>query len=473
MNQVAPAVQAAPPTLDPAVWKIAGVVLLGPLMTSLDATVVNVSLSTLSHELRAPLTTIQWVTSGYLLALSLILPLSGWLVDRIGAKRVYLGCFTAFTLTSMLCGLATSAEALITFRVLQGMAGGLIAPMAQMVIARVAGRQVARVMGFMVMPVLIGPILGPVVAGAILQSAGWPWIFFINLPIGVLATVLAFWLLPKDDDAAYPRTFDLKGFLLLSPGLVLLLHSLESLGSNPGTARFSEMELLVSLGFLAAFALHATRRGPLALIDVQLFRDRTFSAAAATQFLSNAVAFGGQMLLPLYLLMARNASPGSAGWLLAPAGLGMLLSYPMMGTLTERFGPRKVSSSGALLALMGTLPFALFGALGLPASTVSISLFVRGLGLGAINLPSIASAYASIPKQTIPVATTALNIVQRLGGPVATTLLAIFLHARLGVSPTDNKHAFAATFWLLCGLHALSLLAALRLPLHTEEKNRI
>src|SRR6202046_4611312 len=133
--------------IDPMVWRIAGVILLGPLMTSLDATVVNVSLSTLSGELHTPLTTIQWVTSGYLLALALMLPLSGWLVDRIGARSLYLWCFSAFTVSSALCGLAWSADSLIGFRILQGMSGGLLAPMAQMIVARAAGKHMAQVVG--------------------------------------------------------------------------------------------------------------------------------------------------------------------------------------------------------------------------------------------------------------------------------------------------------------------------------------
>jgi len=266
--------------IDPIVWKIAGVVLLGPLMTSLDSTVVNVSLSTLSKELHAPLTMIQWVTSGYLLALALTLPLSGWLVDRIGAKRVYIFCFTAFTGASLLCGSAGSVTALISFRVIQGMAGGLLAPLAQMMAARGAGQHVARVMGLMAMPVLMGPILGPVLAGTILQHASWRWIFFINLPIGVLAMALAVWILPRDAHEVRPRTLDLKGLALLSPGLVLLLHSLETMGTSAVATHLSEVELFTALSFLAVFVRHGIDRGELALIDLQLFRNPTFSAAA-------------------------------------------------------------------------------------------------------------------------------------------------------------------------------------------------
>ena len=234
-------------------------VLLGPLMTSLDSTVVNVSLATLGHELHVPLTAIQWVMTGYLLALALTLPLSGWLVDRIGAKRVYLCCFTAFTLASLLCGLATSAAVLIGARELRGMAGGLLAPMAQMMVARGAGNQVAKVMGIMVVPVLLGPICGPTLAGTILQHASWRWIFFINLPIGILATALAAWILPRDRTSLHARSFDLRGFLLLSPGLVLLLYSLEELGADSAAGQLCLWELAVSICLLAAFAVHAMR----------------------------------------------------------------------------------------------------------------------------------------------------------------------------------------------------------------------
>jgi hypothetical protein len=160
--------------LDPLILKITTVAVLGSFLSQLDATVVNVSLSSLAVELHSSLTAIQWVTSGYLLALALMLPLNGWLVERIGAKSLYLWCFSVFTLSSALCGLAWSANSLVAFRVLQGMSGGLMAPMAQMMMARAAGRHMARVLGYAAVPIMLGPILGPVIAGAILQHASWP-----------------------------------------------------------------------------------------------------------------------------------------------------------------------------------------------------------------------------------------------------------------------------------------------------------
>jgi EmrB/QacA subfamily drug resistance transporter len=202
--------------LDPIIWRVGAVACIGPFMSQLDSTVVNVALSTVRAELHASIATAQWLVGGYLLALALTLPINGWLVDRVGAKRVYLGCFTVFTLASLLCGAARTIDQIIAARVLQGMAGGLMAPMAQMMVARVAGRHMARVMGYLAIPILIAPILGPVVAGAVLQWADWRWLFYLNLPIGLLGMVLSIALLPSDTASLQRRPFDLPGFLLIS-----------------------------------------------------------------------------------------------------------------------------------------------------------------------------------------------------------------------------------------------------------------
>lgn len=451
-------------------WKVVAVAVLGPFLTSMDSTVVNVSLSSLARELHSSLADIQWVTSGYLLSLALMLPLSGWLVDRIGARNLYLICFSSFTAASVLCGLAWSTKSLVTFRVLQGIVGGLLAPMAQMMIARAAGRHLARVMGYAVLPILIGPILGPVLAGSILRHASWRWLFYINLPIGVLAVILALFWLPDEREQANRRTFNLAGFAMLSPGLVLFLFGLEHVGQRTG-----QFSLGVAVVLLAAFVVYARRRGGHALIDIRLFSRPVFSAAASTQFLSNGAVFAGQMLVPFYLMNACHFSPTRAGWLLAPLGLGMLCSYPLMGTLTEHFGVRRVSATGAFLALAGTFPFAYMAQHRLMIPVLAVALFVRGAGLGSINIPSISAAYASVAKKDLPMATTAINIVQRLGGPVMTTVVAIFLEWKL--MPDRQQGAvlqpFAAAFWLLSGIHGLAFLASMRLPafiVHRSER---
>src|ERR1700731_1546103 len=241
--------------LEPGIWKIIAVTWAGAFMAQVSTTMVNVSLSSLGTELHASLSAIQWVTSGYLLALALMLPLTGWLVERVGAKALYLWCFSAFTLASALCGIAWSANALIVFRILQGMSGGLMAPMAQMMIARAAGKHMARVMGYAAVPILLAPLLGPVIAGAILQFASWRWLFLVNLPVGALAIVLAVLFLPRDHEELRPRDLDLVGLMLLSPGLVLFLYGSDHLGERSGLG-----SLLVSLALLAAFFITATRK---------------------------------------------------------------------------------------------------------------------------------------------------------------------------------------------------------------------
>jgi EmrB/QacA subfamily drug resistance transporter len=453
--------------LDPLVWKITSVAVLGSFLAQLDATIVNVSLSSLAVDLHSSLTAIQWVTSGYLLALALMLPLNGWLVERIGAKSLYLWCFSVFTLSSALCGLAWSANSLIAFRILQGMSGGLMAPMTQMMMARAAGKHMARLMGYAAVPILIGPILGPVIAGAILQHASWRWLFLVNVPVGVLAIVLAVLFLPDDREETRSRELDLPGFALLSPGLVLFLYGSDHLGERIGLTA-----LLVSIVLLMLFFRMAIRKGDRALIDLELFKSRTFSASATTQFMSNGISFAGQMLIPIYLIRACGQSPSATGWLLAPLGVGMICSYPWMGALTQRFGIRKVSAGGALLAFAGTLPFLYLASHGLVFAVLAGALFLRGVGLSAVGIPSISAAYAAVRKQDLPTATTSLNIVQRLGGPTLTTLCATFLGWRLGMaqSGASLSSAFTAAFLLLCGLHAFLFATALRLPLSLDKE---
>ena len=448
----------------PSIWKVSAVATLGSLLSQLDATIVNVSLSSLATDLHASLSTIQWVTSGYLLALTLVLPLNGWLVDRIGAKALYLWCFSAFTLTSALCGLAWSAPSLIAFRVLQGVSGGLLAPMAQMMIARVAGQQMARVIGYAAVPVLIAPILGPVVAGAILQHTSWRWLFLVNLPVGALALALAGWFLPGDREETQRRALDWVGLALLSPALVLFLYGAERIDAALGIAAIACSALL-----LAAFLRVERRKGEHALIDLALFRSRVFGAAAGTQFLSNGTIYAGQMLIPVFLIDACGRSPGEMGWLLAPLGLGMLVTYPSMGALTSRFGVRRLAAAGAMLALFATLPFVYLALTGYDPYVLVPALFLRGMGQSAIGAPSISAAYASVDRRNLPMATTSLNIVQRLGGPTFTTICTLFLAWRLHVESVSAGGtpgaAYAWAFGLLCALHAASFVTTLRLPL--------
>jgi EmrB/QacA subfamily drug resistance transporter len=458
-----------PERLAPGAWKIIAVAVLGSFLAQLDATVVNVSLSTLATELHTGLSTIQWVTSGYLLALALMLPLTGWLVERIGAKRLYLLCFTTFTLSSALCALSWSAGSLIGFRVLQGLSGGLMAPMAQLMVARAAGRQIVRVVGYASLPILLGPILGPVIAGAILQHASWHWLFLINLPIGALAVLLAWLFLPDEHELSKAtRDFDLVGFLLLSPGLVLLLYGSDHLKEGTGIAAMT-----CGAALLAVFIRRALRDRERALIDLQLFRIRSFSRSAVTQFTVNGLGFAGQMLIPAYLIRDAGLSQSMTGWLMAPQGLGMMATFPVLDRMTKRFGTRGTAAAGAILALLGTLALLWLSAKFFSPAVLAGALFVRGAGMGMVMMSSISVAYTSVKKAELPMATTSLNIVQRLGGPVLTTACATFLGWRLAAEPTiaGVGRAFTMSFALLCALQTLLVLVAAQLHVTIEKAN--
>ena len=444
--------------LDPRVWRVAAVVFVGPFMTQIDSTVVNVSLSSIGDALHATIATTQWVISGYLLALALMLPLNGWLVDRFGAKRLYLACFSAFTLASLLCGAAQSIEQLICARMLQGINGGLLVPMGQMMIARVAGKHMARVLGYTVAPVLIAPILGPVIAGIILKHGSWPWLFYLNLPVGIVGIVLATCLLPSDHALTQPRRFDLTGFLLISPGLACMLFGLQQVAHGHGATI-----LITGIALMAGFIWHANKNNGAALIDLRLFNNKTFSAAATTQFFSNGVFFARQFLVPMYLIVGCALSASEAGWMISAMGVGMMCSFPLVGYLTGRFGCRAVSVGGALIALLAMLPYLWMILFHLEPVLAIVCLFFAGAGQGTISIPSVSAAYASVAKEKIPAANTAINIVQRLGGPIVTTVIAIIMSAN-ATGQTPGPHAFIFAFGMMMVLHVLVVVAASQLP---------
>jgi EmrB/QacA subfamily drug resistance transporter len=448
-------------SLSPKVWRALAVVTLGPFMTHMDSTIVNVSLSSIGQDLNTSITTTQWVVSGYLLALAIMLPLNGWLVDRLGAKRLYLLCFSAFTLASVLCGAATTMDELIAARVIQGMAGGLLAPLTQVMMARLAKEHMARALGYASIPALLAPILGPIVAGGILKYAHWPWLFYVNLPIGIFALMLAAFLLPKDEITPQKQPLDLLGFILLSPGLVSLIYGFEHISNTHGCLIF-----LGGLVLVGVFIWHAHKKKNLALIDMSLFKNRVFSVATVTQFLNNGIMYAGQFLIPLYLIRGYGLTASQAGWMLVAMGLGMLCIYPTVGYLTEKFGFRAVTSGGVFLNFLGTLPFLWMILHEFSPTLTVVCLFVRGLGQGATGIPSLSAAYSSIPKEQLSFATTAMNVVQRLGGPMATTALVIAMS--ISTEPSSSGPSlFLLPFMVLIGLQLLILSSARHLPSKT------
>jgi EmrB/QacA subfamily drug resistance transporter len=473
------------------VWVVAGVVIVGMVMSVLDTTIVNVALETLSRDLASPLSTIQWVSSGYLLSLAVVIPLAGWATERFGSKRVWMISIAVFACSSALCGLAWSDTSLIFFRVLQGFGGGMIMPVGMSVLAQTAGPQhLGRVMSVVGVPMLLGPILGPLIGGAIVGAASWRWIFFVNVPVAAIALLLAARRLRPDSGRAAVGGLDWRGFLLLAPGLVGIVFGLSETETQGGiTHPLACGPIVGGLALVAAFAIYSSRVAR-PLIDVHLFRSRTFSAATATTFFVGAALFGAFLILPLYYQLAHGASPFTAGLLMVPQGLGAALTMPIAGRLTDRMGGGRVALFGTVLVTLATIPFALVTAHTSYASLAAF-LFIRGVGMGSAMMPSMASAFAVLGSAQVPRASSALNAVQRVGGAVGTALMAVVLENQLSAvsagasggsaalgsatagSSADLAAAFAHTFWWTVGLSALAIVPAAFLALtQLRERSR-
>jgi EmrB/QacA subfamily drug resistance transporter len=448
--------------IEPYVWKIAGVVILGMIMSILDTTIVNVALHTLRSDLHSSIAQVQWVITGYLLSLAAVIPVTGWAARRFGAKRVYMTSLVLFTAGSALCAVASSTTSLVLFRVLQGAGGGMIMPVGQLIMAQVAGpKRMGRVMGIVSMPAMLAPILGPVVGGAILEKLHWSWIFLVNVPIGAIALALAWRLLPKTDSGEAGR-LDVVGLGLLSGGSTAVVYGLSQLGSNSSvTAPSVVWPVLAGLVLSAVFVWHALRiERP--LLDIRLYANRVFGAASLTTFGLGAALFGAMILVPLYYQEVRHESVIVTGLLTGPQGLGMLLVMPFMGRMTERFGGGRVAIVGVSILSIATLPLA-FVAASTSILSISLVLLVRGVGIGFAFVPAMSAAFASLRPDQLSDATPQLNVLQRLGGAIGTAVLAVVLQrASAGAhTATHLAHAFDKAYWGSVGIAALSLIPCL------------
>jgi EmrB/QacA subfamily drug resistance transporter len=449
-------------TISAHVWRIAAVVVIGSIMSILDTTIVNVALDTLHRELHATIADIQWVVTGYMLALAAVIPVTGWAARRFGAKQVYLVSLVLFTAGSALCGLANSTTELIVFRVLQGVGGGMILPIGQLMMAEAAGpKRMGRVMSIVAVPAMLAPILGPTLGGLIVQNMSWRWIFYVNVPIGVIAVIAALRTLPKVDRAPVER-LDVRGLALMATGLPLLTYGLAEVGITGG---FSSVKVivpcLVGVALVVLFAVHALRV-PKPLLDLRLYRRPTFSSASLAMFCLGAALFGGMILLPLYWQQVRFETVVDTGLLTAPQGLGAALAMPIAGKLTDRLGGGPLALFGVTLCALATIPFGLIGA---HTSIVALSLamLVRGVGIGFGFMPTMAAAFASLERSELANATPQLNVLQRVGGSIGTAVLAVVLQRALtGVHTVSGAAAaYGTAFWASAILAALGIIPAI------------
>ena len=425
-NQTLPGQAPAASGLTREILALAVGIVLGSVMTILDATIVNVALPTLGQDLHTSIATIQWVPTIYLLAFASVIPLTGWISGRFGTKPVWLASLGLFLTGSLLAGLSGSIGALIGFRVLQGLGGGMIMPLGQSMLAQVAGpKRMGRAMSIVGVPMLLAPVFGPLIGGALIDAASWRWIFFVNLPVGLVAIALAVRLLPAGGPR-FAQRLDVPGAVLLSGGLALFIYGLAEVGQH---ARLTTVAALGPMaGGAVAVALFAWRalRVPNPLIDLRLFRQRGFAAGTAVNFVLGTALFGVALLLPLYFELLRGRTPMQTGLLLAPQGLGAAVTISLAGYLTDRIGARRVVPAGVLLALAGTGWYTQIGA-HTPYWALLVALFLIGAGLGATITPAMAAAYQGLPATALGQATSAISVVQRVAGALGSALLAVVL----------------------------------------------
>ncbi|MBM9462396.1 DHA2 family efflux MFS transporter permease subunit [Aeromicrobium sp. YIM 150415] len=489
-----------PDKIDAAVLKVAGVVVLGAIMSILDITVVNVALPTFQTDFGTvdhPLaySTVAWTVTAYTLALATVIPLTGWAADRFGTKRLYMTAIALFTIGSVLCAMAWSIEALIAFRVVQGLGGGMLMPLGMTIMTRAAGPQrMGRLMAILGVPMLLGPILGPILGGWLIDAASWHWVFLINLPIGLIAMVYA-WRVLDADRPEPSESFDVVGMLMMSPGLALFLFGISSIPEE-GTIAAPRVwiTMLVGAALVIGFVFYSFKpQHP--LLDLRLFRNRNLTVSIITMFLFGAAFFGGLLLVPTYFQQVRGESVLMAGLLVAPQGIGAMLTMPIAGALADRFPVGRIVPVGLLLILIG-----MFGLTQIEADTSYAfligTLFVMGLGMGATMMPIMTSALRTLTHHEVARGSTLLNITQQIASSVGVAVMSVLLTNGLKSSDlagpaiasqadpslvdriggpaavakglSDAAEAFAHTYWVALAMVAVTVVSALFLPRKRE-----
>lgn len=450
--------------LSPKVKKALVALIVGGIAAILDSTMVTLAIDTLAVKLNSSAGTLQWVITGFLLAMAVAIPITGWAERRWGGKRVWMAALVLFVLASVLCAVSWNDASLIGFRVLQGFGAGLIFPLMQTLAVRVAGGHISsRLMAAVSLPIALGPILGPVIGGVVLNWLSWRWLFLINVPVIAIGLLLAWRFLPNDhpEPTAGRPSLDWIGLALLAPALTGILLGLSQLSEDGGIGHADVLvPLLAGIALLVAFILWASRPGEhQPIVDIRLLRMRSLGSATAVLFTAGAVMYAGMFLLPLYFQQLRGESVLNAGLLLIPQGVGALASRLVIGKLVDWFGARGVTIVSFLLAAVATIPFAFAGS-DTNLWWLGVVLLVRGFGIGAVLIPPMSVAYQDTRPADIPHATMNTRIVQQVGASFGTAIVAVALESLLDHGATG---AFQTAFWWAVGITVAAVIPAFAL----------
>jgi MFS transporter, DHA2 family, multidrug resistance protein len=425
-------------TLDAGLLRIAAACILAAVMGIVDTTVGSVAQRTFIVGFGSTQATVGWTMTGYTLGLAAVIPLAGWASDRFGTKRLFMGAVLWFTVGSLLCSTATTLTALITFRVIQGLGAGMLLPVTFIVLAREAGpRRLGRLLAVLGVSTLLAPICGQVLGGWLIDCYGWHWIYRINLPLGVIALVLAAVVFPRDD-AKRSETFDFTGMALLSPGLAAFLFGISSV---PRFGTFADRHVwipaVVGLTLIAGFVLHALYRVDRPLIDLRLFENRVVTLANSAMFLYGVGFYGVALLVPSYLQQSLHQTPMQSGLHLIPQGLGAMVTMPLAGIFMDKRGPGKVLMAGVALVTLGLSVFACGvwnQADYLPI--LLVALVLMGMGLGCIFTPLPAAAVLTLAPHQVARGSTLITVNRYVATSVGTAVMSVILTRQFNRSET-------------------------------------
>lgn len=375
-------------------WLVAICFVTGLFMEILDTTIINTAIPTLTEEFDATPAGIEWVILGYLLALAVFIPASGWIGDRIGTKKTFLFALTVFTSASALCGFAQSLEQLIGFRLLQGVGGGMLTPIGTAMLYRAfPPEERARASAVLIIPTVVAPALGPLVGGAIVTNLSWRWIFYVNIPVGVFGILFAATFLKEHRELKSAR-FDLAGFLLSGAGLAGVLYALSR---APEHGWLSGQVLVTGLGGLALLALmvkvETTVDEP--MLALRLYKDRIFRNGNIAGSLSYGSFIGFYFLLPQFMQGLLGATPFRSGLATFPQAIGVIAMSQFVGRWYHTIGPRRLVTFGMTMASLATLPFALLD-LDTSLALIGLMMFVRGCFMAFCFMPIQAATYSNI-----------------------------------------------------------------------------
>ena len=410
-------------------------VMLAVLIQVLDTTIANVALPHMQASLGASQDSINWVLTSYIVASAVALPISGWLSDKVGRKRLLVSSVVGFTAASLLCAAAQSLSAMVLFRVLQGISGAFLVPLAQATLFDINPREKhGQAMAMFGGGIMIGPILGPVLGGWLTDSYNWRWVFLVNLPVGAICTVVLLRYLPKSERSHRP--FDLLGFALLATALCSLQLLLDR-GQQQDW--FQSWEIIIEAGLAVSafwmFVVHTfTSREP--LFVRHMFADRNFATGLLFMAVTGVLLLAGLALLPPLLQTLYGYSVLQSGFLTAPRGIGTLISMLVAGRLVGRVDARLVVGIG--MFLMGVSLWMMTGfALDQPSMPVISSGVIQGLGLGLIFVPLQSLAFETLAPQLRTTAAALLNLARNIGGSIGISIVTAQLVRMTQVAHAD------------------------------------